>query len=67
MGQKTWRLKTAFKNLIKKRSYDESSLSFNVTSDSDSIMDYSINLSSIGNKSLFGRLVLDIFRDIFES
>jgi hypothetical protein len=30
---------TAFKNLIKKRSYDESSLSFNVTSYSDLIMD----------------------------
>jgi hypothetical protein len=52
VGQKTWRLETAFKNVIKNRSHDESSLSFNVTSYCDSIMDWSRNQSNIGNNSL---------------
>ena len=42
-------VETAFKNLIKKRSYDDSSLSFNVTSYSDSIMDWSRNQSNFGD------------------
>ncbi|EDL38267.1 mCG145585, partial [Mus musculus] len=52
VGQKTWRLETTFRNLIRKRSYDESSLSFNVTGYSDSIMDCSNNQSNIENNSL---------------
>jgi hypothetical protein len=45
-------VETAFKNLIKKRSCDDSSLSLNVTSYSDSIMDWSMNQSNIGNNRL---------------
>jgi hypothetical protein len=52
-------VETVFKYLTKKRSYDDSSFSFNVTSYSDSIMDWSRNQSNIG------RLVLDIFLETY--
>jgi hypothetical protein len=43
----TENMETAFKNLIKKRSYDDSSLLFDVTIYSASIIDWSINQSNI--------------------
>ena len=45
-------METDLEKLIKRRSYNDSSLSFNVTSYSDSIMDWSRNQSNIGNNSL---------------
>jgi hypothetical protein len=52
---------------IKKRSYNDTSVSFN----SDSIIDRSRNQPNIGkkgkSKSSFDRLALGIFRDIFEN
>ena len=40
-------VETDLEKLIKRRSYNDSSLSFNVTSYSDSIMDWSSNKSNI--------------------
>ena len=51
-------VETDLEKLIERRSYDFS-LSFNVTSYSDSIMDWSRNQSNIG------RLVLDIFLETY--
>jgi hypothetical protein len=63
-------VETDLEKLIKKRIYNDSALSFNVNSYPDSIMDWSRN-NPISDKrkwqSSFGRLVLDIFRDIFGS
>ena len=42
-------VETDLEKLIKRRSYNDSSLSFNVTSYSDSIMDWSRNKSNIGD------------------
>jgi hypothetical protein len=42
-------VETDLEKLIKRRSYNDSSLSFNVTSYSDSIMDRSRNQSNIGD------------------
>ena len=42
-------VETDLEKLIKRRSYNDSSLSFNVTSYSDSIMDWSRNQSNTGN------------------
>jgi hypothetical protein len=44
-------MKTDLENVIKKRSYNDSSLSFNVTSYSDSIMDWSRNKYNIGDSN----------------
>jgi hypothetical protein len=62
-------VETDLEQLIKRRSYIDSSLSFNVTSYSDSIIDWSRNQTNIEKKrqSSFGRLILDIFRAIFGS
>ena len=43
---------TDLEKLIKRRSYNNSSLSFNVTSCSDSVMDWSMNQSYIGKKEI---------------
>jgi hypothetical protein len=43
-------METDLEKLIKRRSYNDSSLSFNVTSYSDSVMDWSRNQSNIGKK-----------------
>ena len=45
-------VETDLENLIKKRSYDESSLSFNVTSYCDSIIDWSRNQFNIEKKKM---------------
>jgi hypothetical protein len=42
-------METDLEKLIKRRSYNDSSLYFNVTSYSDSIMDWSRNKSNIGD------------------
>jgi hypothetical protein len=44
-------VETDLEKLIKRRSYNESSLSVNVTSYSDTIMDWSRNQSNIGDSN----------------
>jgi hypothetical protein len=60
-------VETAIKNLIKRGSYDDSSLSFKMISYSDSIMDLSIIQSNTGNNSLHLEDWLWIFLETFES
>jgi hypothetical protein len=63
-------VETAFNKLIKLRSYNDPSLSFDVTCYSDPVTGWSGNESNIVKKkvkSSFGRLVLVIFKDIFEN